>query len=305
MECGYHPERAPRVETEVVKDSAPHELAVILRAWRDRLAPEAAGMPRGTGRRAPGLRREELAALAGVSVDYLVRLEQGRSTSPSPQVLASIARALRLTNDERDHLYRVAGAAVPTATDVPRHLTPSIQRIVDRLGDTPAAVFSATWDLISWNPLWAAMQGDPSLYSGKAANVAWRVFMTGESPEIIQSVEEADNFEHDLAADLRSASGRYPNDRALAELIATLLKSSARFADLWSCARVATHLSSKKIVHTAMVGPIALDCDVLMAPGSDLRVVVYTAEPGSTDAARLDLLRVAGLQSLVPDSLPL
>ena len=136
-----------------MNDTAPNELAVILRAWRDRLAPEAAGMPRGSGRRAPGLRREELAALAGVSVDYLVRLEQGRSTSPSPQVLASIARALRLTNEERDHLYRVAGAAVPTKADVPRHLTPSIQRIVDRLGDTPAAVFSATWDLISWNPL--------------------------------------------------------------------------------------------------------------------------------------------------------
>jgi len=287
-----------------MNDTAPNELAVILRAWRDRLAPEAAGMPRGSGRRAPGLRREELAALAGVSVDYLVRLEQGRSTSPSPQVLASIARALRLTNEERDHLYRVAGAAVPTKPDVPRHLTPSIQRIVDRLGDTPAAVFSATWDLISWNPLWAALQGDPSVYSEQAANVAWRVFMTNGGPVITESPEQADAFEHDIAADLRSASGRYPEDAALASLIASLLESSPRFAELWACARVATHLSSRKIITVDGIGPITLDCDVLMAPGSDLRVVVYTAEPGSTDAARLDLLRVAGLQSLVPDSLP-
>ena len=173
-----------------MSDVQTNELAVILRAWRDRLAPEAAGMPPGTGRRAPGLRREELAALAGVSVDYLVRLEQGRSTSPSPQVLASIARALRLTNEERDHLYRVAGAAVPTGADVPRHLTPSIQRIVDRLGDTPAAVFSATWDLISWNPLWAALQGDPSLYSGTSANLAWRVFLAGDNP-VIQTARES------------------------------------------------------------------------------------------------------------------
>ena len=283
-----------------MNDAAANELSVVLRAWRDRLAPEAAGMPRGSGRRAPGLRREELAALAGVSVDYLVRLEQGRSTSPSPQVLASIARALRLTNEERDHLYRVAGAAVPTGSDVPRHLTPSIQRIVDRLGDTPAAVFSATWDLISWNPLWAALQGDPSAYSGKSANVAWRVFLAGDNP-VIQSAEESDAFEHDLAADLRSASGRYPEDRALSALIATLLESSPRFADLWSCARVATHLSSRKIIDAPAVGPITLDCDVLMAPGSDLRVVVYTAEPGSVDADRLDLLRVAGLQDLAPN----
>jgi len=286
-----------------MNDTAPNELAVILRAWRDRLAPESAGMPRGSGRRAPGLRREELAALAGVSVDYLVRLEQGRSTSPSPQVLASIARALRLTNDERDHLYRVAGAPVPTSADVPRHLSPSIQRIVDRLGDTPAAVFSATWDLISWNPLWAALQGDPSGYSGNSANLAWRVFLAGETP-VIQSAGEPDAFEHDLAAELRSASGRYPEDRQLAALIATLLESSPRFAELWAFARVATHLSSRKIITVDGIGPITLDCDVLMAPGSDLRVVVYTAEPGSTDAARLDLLRVAGLQSLVPDSLP-
>jgi transcriptional regulator with XRE-family HTH domain len=279
-----------------MSDVQTNELAVILRAWRDRLAPEAAGMPRGTGRRAPGLRREELAALAGVSVDYLVRLEQGRSTSPSTQVLASIARALRLTNEERDHLYRVAGAAVPTGADVPRHLTPSIQRIVDRLGDTPAAVFSATWDLISWNPLWAALQGDPSLYSGTSANLAWRVFLAGDNP-VIQTARESDDFQHDLAADLRSASGRYPEDKALATLIETLLARSPRFADLWSCARVATHLSSRKVVEVTGIGPIALDCDVLMAPGSDLRVVVYTAEPGSTDEARLDLLRVAGLQS--------
>ena len=287
-----------------MNDSAPNELAVILRTWRDRLAPEAVGMPHGTGRRAPGLRREELAALAGVSVDYLVRLEQGRSTSPSAQVLASIARALRLTNEERDHLYRVAGAAVPTGAVVPRHPTPSIQRIVDRLDDTPAAVFSATWDLISWNPLWAALRGDPSSYSGRAANIAWRVFMTPGHDAITQSTEEADNFEHDLAADLRSASGRYPDDEALATLIAELRQFSTRFADLWSCARVAMHLSSRKIVEVAGIGPIELDCDVLMAPGSDLRVVVYTAEPGTTDATRLDLLRVAGLQSLVPDSLP-
>jgi len=303
MEREYHPDERPRVETETMTDTAPNELAVVLRAWRDRLAPEAAGMPRGTGRRAPGLRREELAALAGVSVDYLVRLEQGRSTSPSPQVLASIARALRLTGEERDHLYRVAGAAVPTSADVPRHLSPSIQRIVDRLGDTPAAVFSATWDLISWNPLWAALQGDPSGYSGNSANLAWRVFLAGESP-VIQSADEPDAFEHDLAAELRSAAGRYPEDAQLAALIATLLESSPRFVELWAHARVATHLSSRKIITVDGIGPITLDCDVLMAPGSDLRVVVYTAEPGTTDAARLDLLRVAGLQSLVPDSLP-
>ena len=121
------------------------EFAAVLRAWRDRLSPREAGLPPGTGRRAPGLRREELAALAGVSVEYLVRLEQGRARHPSPQLLGALARALRLTEDERDHLYRLGGVAVPSDGVVSQHITPGVQRMLDRLGDVPIGVHSAAW----------------------------------------------------------------------------------------------------------------------------------------------------------------
>ena len=144
----------------------------------DRLSPHEAGLPAGSRRRAPGLRREELATLAGVSVEYLVRLEQGRARHPSPQLLGALARALRLTDDERDHLYRLGGAAAPSDGLVSQHISPGVQRMLDRLGDVPIGVHSAAWDLLWWNPLWAALTGDPSARHGLERNVAWRHFMT-------------------------------------------------------------------------------------------------------------------------------
>jgi transcriptional regulator with XRE-family HTH domain len=136
------------------------ELGHCIRAWRDRLDPAAAGLPAGPRRRAPGLRREELAGLAGVSVDYLSRLEQGRATNPSPPVLASLARALRLSEEERCHLSLVAGAAPPGGCVIDRHITPGVQRMLDRLEEMAVVVYDATWDLVAWNRLGAALVGD-------------------------------------------------------------------------------------------------------------------------------------------------
>jgi transcriptional regulator with XRE-family HTH domain len=129
------------------------ELGHCIRAWRDRLDPGAAGLSAGARWRAPGLRREELAALTGLSVDYLSRLEQGRASNPSPQVLAALARALRLTDAERSHLYLVAGQAPPGPGAIDRHLTPGVQRMVDRLEEMAVVVYDAIWDLVAWNPL--------------------------------------------------------------------------------------------------------------------------------------------------------
>jgi transcriptional regulator with XRE-family HTH domain len=271
------------------------EFATVLRAWRDRMRPEEAGLPAGPGRRAAGLRREELAALAGISVEYIVRLEQGRARHPSPQLLGALARALRLSDDERDHLYRVGGAAVPAVGLVPRHVPPGVQRMMDRLGDVPIAVMSASWDVLQWNPLWAALTGDPSQLRGLERNIAWRHFTTG-SGVMAFDAEHAEDFSSDLAADLREATGRYPEDRDLALLVARLRASSTDFDRRWGAAHVARHRSSRKTATTTPVGPITVDCDVLTAPGSDLRIVVYTVVPGSEDASKLDLLRVAGLQ---------
>jgi transcriptional regulator with XRE-family HTH domain len=271
------------------------EFAAVLRAWRDRMRPEEAGLPAGPGRRAPGLRREELAALAGVSVEYVVRLEQGRALHPSAQLLGALARALRLSDDERDHLFRVGGAPVPALDEVPRHVPAGVQRMMDRLGDTPMAVMSASWDLLQWNPLWAALTGDPSPLRGLGRNVAWRHFVEG--PGVVSfDAAHAEEFSSDLAADLREATGRYPSDPGLATLVGRLRAASPDFARRWQEAHIARHRSSRKTVTLTPVGPVTIDCDVLTAPGSDLKIVVYTTVPGSEDASKLDLLRVAGLQ---------
>jgi transcriptional regulator with XRE-family HTH domain len=137
------------------------ELGATLRAWSDRLSPTAAGLSSGHGRRATGLRREELAQLAAISVDYVVRLEQGRSIAPSMQVIAALGRALQLTNAEREHLYRLAGLAPPTDGQISDHIAPGIHRVLNRLGDIAVAVFAADWQLIWWNRGWAALVGDP------------------------------------------------------------------------------------------------------------------------------------------------
>jgi transcriptional regulator with XRE-family HTH domain len=211
------------------------EFASVLRSWRDRVRPEEVGLPAGPGRRTPGLRREELAALAGVSVDYVVRLEQGRALNPSPQLLGALATALRLTAAERDHLCRVAGVAPPSRQVVPRHITPGVQRLVDRLGDVPIAVFTATHDIVLWNDLWAALNGDPSRYVGMERNLVWRHFMHAHDG-VEWDDEHQEEFSSDLAADLRQASGRYPADRELAELVVRLRRESPEFDRRW-CTR--------------------------------------------------------------------
>src|ERR1700739_4893276 len=127
------------------------EFGHAVRRWRDRVAPSAVGVPVGGRRRAAGLRREELAGLAGISVDYLTRLEQGRATAPSAQVVEALARALRLTDGERDLLFRLAGHIPPGVDVVSTHLPPSGQRLLDRLANTPVAVYDATWTLIIAN----------------------------------------------------------------------------------------------------------------------------------------------------------
>ncbi len=273
------------------------EFAEVLRAWRDRVRPAEVGLPAGPGRRTAGLRREELATLAGVSVDYVVRLEQGRATNPSPQLLGALATALRLTEAERDHLFRVAGAAVPSRGEVPRHVPPGVHRMLDRLGDVPLAVFTAAHDIVLWNDLWATVSGDPGRWTGLEANLVWRHFTQGHDGVEWDDTHQED-FSSDLVADLRSALGRYPADRRLAELVARLRRASPEFERRWHGGRIAEHRTGRKVVHTP-VGPVEIDCDVLSVPGSDLRIVVYTAVPGSEDAAKLDLLRVTGLQEFV------
>ncbi|MGH3203832.1 MAG: helix-turn-helix domain-containing protein [Streptosporangiaceae bacterium] len=268
-----------------------------IQAWRHRLQPVDVGLPAGSSRRTRGLRREELASLAGISVDYLVRLEQGRAANPSTQVLAALSRALRLTIEERDHLYTVAGQAPPRRSCMPTHVPRSVQRLVDRLADLPVAVYDPAWTVITWNAAWAALMGDPSAVSGRDRNLIWRTF-TGKSTRVRKSDAEVDDFETNTVADLRRAAGAYPDDAGLRQLVDELRQASPRFAKLWAERVVNSTGSNSKTISHPEVGPIMLDCDVLTVAGSDLRLVVYTAEPSSPDADRLRLVQVIGLQKL-------
>ena len=186
------------------------ELGQALRGWRDRVTPAEAGLPAGGPRRAAGLRREELALLAGVSADYITRLEQGRAASPSAQVLAALARALRLSGAERQYLFTLAGQPPPAAGHITASLTPGVQRLLDQL-DAAVSVYDAAWNLIAWNPLWAALMGDPSARRGPGRNVLWRYF-TGQPGRVTHAPDQEAAFEAAAVADLRSATGRYPDD---------------------------------------------------------------------------------------------
>ncbi|HEY0249191.1 MAG TPA: helix-turn-helix transcriptional regulator [Gryllotalpicola sp.] len=276
------------------------EFGRTVRRWRDRVAPTAVGVPVGGRRRAAGLRREELAGLAGISVDYLTRLEQGRATSPSPQVVESLARALRLPDAEREHLFRLTGQAAPGPGTVPSRVTPSVQRLLDRLAGTPVAVFDASWTLVVANAPYDALMGETSGWRGNERNSVWRN-LVGPGTRTVHTPEEQAELEAGLVGDLRATAARYPADRRLARLVAELGARSPRFAELWASGDVAgwQDPGRRKTIEHPDVGGITLDCDTLIVAADDLRIMVYTAEPGSDDAERLALAVVLGPQSLV------
>jgi hypothetical protein len=177
------------------------------------------------------------------------------------------------------------------------HVPPSVQRLVDRLADLPVAVYDPAWTIITWNLAWAALMGDPSALSGRDRNLLWRTF-TGQSTRVRKSDTDSDEFESNAVADLRRAFGSYPDDARLRQLVDELAAASPRFARLWAERTVSTADAGSKTISHPEVGPITLDCDVLTVAGSDLRLVVYTAEPSSRDAEQLRLVRIIGLQQL-------
>uniref|UniRef100_UPI003F494E9D helix-turn-helix transcriptional regulator n=1 Tax=Nonomuraea bangladeshensis TaxID=404385 RepID=UPI003F494E9D len=273
------------------------EFGRAVRRWRDRVSPEVVGLPVGGHRRAAGLRREELALLAGISVDYLTRLEQGRAANPSAQVVDALARALRLSPAERAHLFGLAGLAPPGPRTVPAYITPSVQRLLDRMSGTPVAVYDASWTLLMANPPYAALMGDPSGWRGDQRNAVWRQFL-GPSTRVRHTPESRRALESALVADLRAAAARYPADQRLRRLVAELRAGSDRFAELWDSGAVGHHEAARKTIDHPHAGALTLDCDVLTVSGSDLRIMIYTAEPGTVDAERLALLTVLGTQTL-------
>lgn len=266
------------------------DLAKSLRGWRDRLDPIEAGLPGRASRRAPGLRREEVAAQAGISVNYLMRLEQGRATRPSPSVVSALARALRLNSTEAAHLHRLAGHADPTARVAARHITPSVQRILGRFDDVPVIVIDPAWTIVAANSMARALLDDDVV----GQNAARSHFVGPQWVE--RDAEDEQRFERELVSDLHLQIARHPEDTALRVLVDELHAASERFATLWADPPSGASSSSRKTFHHPMVGTVTVDCDVLEVVGSDLRVVLWTATPGSPDASALALLGVVGLQ---------
>lgn len=271
-----------------------------VRHWRDRVRPTVVGVPVGGRRRAAGLRREELAGLAGISVDYLTRLEQGRATSPSVQVVEALARALRVSDAERDLLFRLAGHATPGLDVVSSRITPSVQRLLDRLANTPVAVYDATWTLVVANAPYDALMGQTTSWRGIERNSVWRN-LVGPGTRAVHAPEERAVFEAGLVADLRLTAARYPADQRLKQLIRDLSARSPRFVELWESGVPEQHqdFGRHKVIDHPDVGRIALDCDTFIVAADDLRIMMYTAEPDTEDAERLALAIVLGTQSLL------
>jgi transcriptional regulator with XRE-family HTH domain len=273
------------------------ELADFLRRSRSRLNPSDVGLPQGARRRTPGLRREEVAGLAGMSTDHYTRLEQARGSRPSRQMLHAVARALRLTRDESDHLFHLAGEEPDRPRAPSAHVRPGLLLVLDRLTDTPARVVSDAGDVLAQNRMARALHGDESGWADHERNIVWRWFTDPAAREVFPP-EDRERAALAAVADLRATLARRPDDARLTSLVRRLRARSDAFARLWDAHVVAVRRSDvKRIVHP-VVGMLELDCEVLLNPEHDQRLVVYTARPGSVSHERLELLRVVGLQDL-------
>lgn len=240
-----------------------------------------------------------MAQLAFISTEYYTRLEQARGPRPSREVLAGLARALRLSDAERAHLHHLAGAPPGPPAGPSREVRQSILDLLRRLPQAAAIVTSATWEVIAWNELAAALMEDFSALSRRDRNLLRRNFL---GPRLhgrrLYGVSDADTFARSAAHDLRAAAARYPDDPEVTELVAELLAGSPEFARLWASHDVCAEPTLCKTFEHPLVGPIAVNCDVLDITDRDQRVVIYTATPGSPTEQALQLLSVIGTQRM-------
>ncbi|RDG36470.1 helix-turn-helix transcriptional regulator [Streptomyces corynorhini] len=270
------------------------QLADFLRRRREAIRPAEVGIADGPRRRTVGLRREEVAMLAGMSVDYVVRLEQARSSQPSPQLLTSLARALRLSDDERDHLFHLAGHQPPPADGVARLARAGLVRMLDLLGDTPALVLSDLGETLAQNRASVLLAGDHHGFSGDRRYVVYRWF-TDPATRAASVPEEREHQARQFVADLRATVGRRSGDPVVTGLVERLRAESADFRALWSEHQVAVRRADRKTIVHPRVGPLVMDCETLVTPDHGQLLLVLT--PADAEARdRLELLRVLGVE---------
>ncbi|QLE73025.1 helix-turn-helix transcriptional regulator [Streptomyces rectiverticillatus] len=253
------------------------ELAAFLRSRRERLDPERLGLPaHRRARRTPGLRREEVAELAGVSTDYVVRLEQGRGLRPSAEVLAALARALCLEPGERDYLFDLAGHRRPGTTGGPSAgAAPSLARLVGDLSPLPAVLMDHRYDLLAWNPEMARLLPDFDAVPPERRNAMWLCLL---HPPMRGFYADRESALRDGVAHLRAAWAAHPQDRALAGLVAEFIAQDEDFARLWAEREVRVNGRGRKLLRHPAVGAIAVDFEVLLPlEDPELRLLVYRA----------------------------
>ena len=275
------------------------QLAHFLRTRREALQPEDVGLTRGPRRRTSGLRREEVAALCGMSADYYSRLEQQRGPQPSEQMVGAIARGLHLSIDERDHLFRLAGHSAPARVVFSDHVSPGTLRILDRLDDTPAQVINDLGETLLQTPMAVALLGNQTGYTGYARSTVYRWFTDPASRDIYP---EDDHPFHArvFTADLRSAYSRGGSGSRTAGIVTELLRVSDEFSALWNDHEISTHHARTKRLQHPELGILELDCQILADPEQSQALLVFTATPGSESAEKLALLSVIGTQSWAP-----
>ncbi|WRQ81251.1 helix-turn-helix transcriptional regulator [Streptomyces sp. MUM 178J] len=275
------------------------ELGSFLRSRRERIRPAEVGLPVGPRRRVPGLRRDEVAQLAGASVDYYNELERGAGSQPSEQMIAALARALRLTADERDHLYHLAGRPVPVPGGAASHVHPGMLDLLQRLTSTPAQVITDLHVTLVQNPLAVALLGDQSGFRGARASFVYRWFT---EPQSRQLYPEADHEAQSRAfvADLRAAAARRDaKDVEAGSMIGALLDLSPEFAALWARHDVAFRRDDRKRLNHPTLGLIQVNCLNLFSEDGRQRLLWFTPAVGTDSADLLDLLTVIGTQEIV------
>jgi transcriptional regulator with XRE-family HTH domain len=256
------------------------ELAAFLRARRAALSPREAGLPASGQRRTPGLRRQEVAQLAGMSIDYYIRLEQGRGPNPSTSVLSALARALMLKPDERDYLFRVAGHPVPVRIRPSRSITLGIRALLDGMPSIPAYVVDAAHNILAWNDLATRFIGNPS---SDYNMIRWSFRRPADDAR--WSDEDTLRFARSMVADLRASYARYPGDTEIESLVTEMLALSPRFAQMWESREVEERGPMMKRFTHPSLGPLEFECQVLHITDTGQRLIVYCAAPGSPTAA--------------------
>jgi transcriptional regulator with XRE-family HTH domain len=258
------------------------QLADFLKTRRAALKPGDVGLPEGPRRRTPGLRRQEVAQLAGISVEYYIRLEQARGPKPSRQVLGALARALMLVHDERAHLYHLVDERPDTSAAV-REVPQTIRNLLAGLDDYPAYVVNAAYDMVAWNAVADRLMGWLSQLAPDQRNILRTNFSGPHAAAALADPHYA-GFLRQCVADVRASLARDPGDAVLRALVDELLRSSPEFGELWADHEVGVRtVQTKRVVHKEH-GPLEFDCQVLEVPGSCYRLIFYVPQPDSRTA---------------------